>query len=228
MSAELECGRDAAAYVLGALDSDEALAFRLHMAGCEACRDEVDLLESAAAALPMMVPQYPVPGTLRSNVMHEVRRDAMLHQASARSAPARPRRFALNLPGPAVAALGALLVMAMVTLYLSSRSAGTQVIRARTAWAPGAAVVELTGGHGELLVKGMPAPPAGKVYEVWVEHGSRSPSPTDALFDVNSAGEAAVDVPGRLGSQDSVLVTAEPAGGARVPTLPILIAARVT
>jgi hypothetical protein len=126
-----------------------------------------------------------------------------------------------------LAALGALLVLAVVTVVLTNQPAGTRVIRAQTAWSPGGATVELTGSRGELLVEGMPAPAAGKVYEVWVEHGRQAPAPTDALFDVNDAGKAAVDVPVALSSADTVLVTAEPAGGATVPTLPVLIQARL-
>ena len=36
-----DCGADAAAYVLGALEPGEVEAFRAHMATCVVCRDEV-------------------------------------------------------------------------------------------------------------------------------------------------------------------------------------------
>jgi anti-sigma-K factor RskA len=230
MGTELECGRDAAAYVLGALDESEALAFRLHMAQCAACREEVDLLQSAAAGLPMMVPQQPPPGTLKAAVMNEVRRDARRRQLEAQ--PLAARRSARSWLGgpvtrPMLAALGALLVLAVITVVVTNKPAGTRVIRAQAAWSHGGAAVKLTGSRGELLVEGMPAPAPGKVYEVWVAHGRHAPAPTDALFDVNDAGEAAVDVPVALTSADTVLVTAEPAGGATVPTPPVLIQARL-
>ena len=45
MSESHECGGDAAAYVLGALEPDEVEAFRLHMASCVVCRDEVAAFE---------------------------------------------------------------------------------------------------------------------------------------------------------------------------------------
>jgi hypothetical protein len=88
--------------------------------------------------------------------------------------------------------------------------------------------MELTGQRGELLIKNMPAPPKGKVYEVWIKRGTAAPAPTEALFDVNHAGRAVVDVPASLQSGDAVLVTAEPAGGALTPTPPVLIAAEVS
>jgi anti-sigma-K factor RskA len=225
MGTELDCGRDAAAYVLGALDENEAIAFRAHMASCAACREEVDLLQSAASALPMMVPQYQPPGTLRSSVMNQVRSEARRPAAAPATQRGGRKWLARPVPKPVLVALGALLVVAVVTIVLSNRTAGTRYIPAKTAWRSGGAAVKLNSGHGELLVQGMPAPPAGKVYEVWVQHGHRAPSPTDALFDVNSSGQAAVEVPGRLSNRDTVLVTAEPAGGARVPTPPVVIVA---
>lgn len=227
MGAELDCGRDAAAYVLGALDDNEAIAFRHHMATCAACREEVELLESAANALPMMVPQYQPPGTLRASVMDEVRREARRPPAAPATARGSRTWLARPVPKPVLVALGALAVLAVITILLSRGPAttGTQYIRAATAWRGGGAVVALDGGSGELLVKGMPAPSAGKVYEVWVQHGHSSPSPTDALFDVNKLGEAAVEVPGKLSKSDTVMVTAEPAGGSLVPTPPAVIVA---
>jgi anti-sigma-K factor RskA len=227
MGAELDCGRDAAAYVLGALDDNEAIAFRHHMATCATCREEVELLESAANALPMMVPQYQPPSTLRTSVMDEVRRDARRPAAAPAAARTSRSFLARPVPKPVLVALGALAVLAVITVLLSRgpSTSGTQYVRASTAWRGGGAVVALNGSTGQLLVKGMPAPPAGKVYEVWVQHGHGSPSPTDALFDVNKLGEAAVDVPGKLSSNDTVMVTAEPAGGSLVPTPPAVIVA---
>jgi anti-sigma factor RsiW len=227
MGTDLDCGKDAAAYVLGALDDPEATAFRRHLASCEACREEVDLLESAATALPLMVPQYHAPATLRQSVMDEVRRDAR-EPAKPRAVPRRlggRTWLARPVPKPILVGLGGLLVIAVITVVLSRGPSGTQYFRGRTAWRGARAAVQLNGSRGVLLVEGMPSPPAGKVYEVWVEHGRNAPSPTDALFDVNARGEAAVDVPGQLSSDDTVLVTAEPDGGTLVPTLPVVVAA---
>jgi hypothetical protein len=176
-----------------------------------------------------MVPTLVVPGTLRKSVMDEVRRDARLRNVPVAAKPsAARRRLARPVPRPLLIALGALLVVAVVTVGLTNRSASTRLIPASTAFAPGKAAVELTGARGVLVVAGMPSPPAGKVYEVWIEHGNKAPEPTDALFDVNTRGQAEVAVPGPLRSGDKVLVTAEPPGGASVPTLPLLIEAKLT
>lgn len=225
MNLERECGSDAAAYVLGALDDGELVVFRQHLSSCPACREEVELLESAVDALPLMVPQVNPPATLRANVMAEVRRDGRQRSPS-QARPSRSRRWLLApVPKAALAGVGALLVAAVITLVLTNESASTQLIRARTAWRAGGAVVKVSGNHGELLVEGMPAPPAGKVYEVWLERGRGKPAPTTALFDVDSSGQAGVTVPGDLKGVSKLLVTAEPAGGSQVPTSsPVVIA----
>ncbi len=54
------------------------------------------------------------------------------------------------------------------------------------------------------------------------------PLPTDALFTVSAAGAASVGVPGGVSGVREVMVTSEPLGGSRVPTLPALIVARVS
>jgi len=228
MGTDLDCEQDAAAYVLGALDDVAAAAFRRHMADCAACREEVDLLESAATALPLMVPQYHPPAALRDPVMDEARRD-LRRPAPGPSTTRKPTqtRLARPVPKPMLVGLGGLLVLAVITLVLTRRPSGPQYFPGRTAWSSAIAAVELSGDRGALLVKGIPEPPAGKVYEVWVEHGRDVPMATDVLFDVNARGEAAVDIPERLSNGDAVLVTEERTGGTLVPTLPAVIVAPV-
>ena len=87
------------------------------------------------------------------------------------------------------------------------------------------ASLRITGSRGELIVSRMPAPPAGKVYEVWLGRPNGAPTPTNALFSVSSRGAAEVDVPGNLHDVSQVMVTPEPAGGSRVPThAPVVVA----
>jgi hypothetical protein len=95
--------------------------------------------------------------------------------------------------------------------------------------APGAAAhVRVTSDGAKLVVSGMPAPPAGRVYQVWLRHGAgTTPKPTDALFSVSRHGDATVDVPGELDGVDAVLVTDEPDGGSRLPTRAPVITARL-
>jgi anti-sigma-K factor RskA len=222
-----DCGMDAGAYVLGALDGDEAVAFRRHLMTCATCREEVDTLESAVAALPLMAPQIEAPPTLKRRVMAEVNADAkrlraVEGEAGARQATRRGRSRGGWRPRPA--AMLALAAAIALTVFISFKSPSTQIYQAAVAWHPGNAVLQVNNGKGQLLVTGMPAPPEGKVYEVWLEKGTGAPIPTAALFEVTSEGKAQVAVPS-LDGVKKVLVTAERDGGSKVPTSnPVLVA----
>jgi hypothetical protein len=74
------------------------------------------------------------------------------------------------------------------------------------------------GSRAELHVSRMPEPPAGKVYEVWVNRPGAAPRSTDALFTVTSVGDGTIEVPGGLRGVSSVMVTREPRGGSSTPT----------
>jgi hypothetical protein len=79
-----------------------------------------------------------------------------------------------------------------------------------------------------LVVHHFSPPPAGQIYEVWLKHANRAPSPTSALFSVTAKGDGDIDVPGNLHGVAQVMVTAEPAGGSRVPTHPAVILANLS
>jgi hypothetical protein len=102
----------------------------------------------------------------------------------------------------------------------------TRTVQAQVTGSNGAAFVVLrSGGVATLRVKGLPAPPRGYVYEVWLlRRGATAPSPTDALFSVNHQGSGRVALPSVSGVKD-VLVTAEPDGGSKAPTSNPIISA---
>jgi hypothetical protein len=110
--------------------------------------------------------------------------------------------------------------------FSSSSSVRTEVIHAVVV-APGhhaTAELRKVGSRLELVVVGMPAPPPGRIYEVWLEHGAAAPLPTDALFSVTKAGSGSVSVPGDLQGVSKVLVTDEPLGGSLKPTrTPVIV-----
>jgi hypothetical protein len=83
------------------------------------------------------------------------------------------------------------------------------------------------GTSAELVVSGMPEPPIGEVYEVWLNHASGRPRPTDALFTVTSTGDGTVEVPGTLHGVREVMVTSEPLGGSSSPTSAAVLRLRV-
>jgi anti-sigma-K factor RskA len=224
---ETACGHDAAAYVLGALDPGEVEQFRRHLQGCIVCRDEVAALGTVVEALPMAAPQLAVNRSLRRRVMADVR--------AARRATAQERvrgaAFSSRGGGFRAVLVGAVAVLAAIAAVLagvqlsSQGSNGTRVVRATVTALSASAVVQVEAGRAQLIVRRMPAPPAGEIYEVWLKRGARAPTATSALFGVTSDGSAAVDVPGDLGGVSEVLVTPERLGGSRRPThAPVIIA----
>ena len=91
MPGKHDCGADAAAYVLGALEPEEAEAFGRHLATCVVCRDEVAAFEHTANALAMAPPQHPAPRGLKRRVMRAVRES----DAEAQAAPVRRSVFSV-------------------------------------------------------------------------------------------------------------------------------------
>jgi hypothetical protein len=102
------------------------------------------------------------------------------------------------------------------------------VIRASVIGSPGTAQLRVAAGSAELVVRRLPRPPSGEIYEVWLQRPGRAPSPTSALFSVTATGAADVGVPGNLHGVVRVMVTVEPDGGSRVPTHPPLIVANLS
>jgi hypothetical protein len=84
-----------------------------------------------------------------------------------------------------------------------------------------------TGDAVELRVTNMPAPPAGRVYQVWLQRDGRAPEP-DAVFTVDRMGRGSVGVLGDVKGAAKVLVTDEPRGGSDVPTRQPVVAGRLS
>jgi anti-sigma-K factor RskA len=231
MSETYECKGDAAAYVLGSLEPDEAEAFRRHLASCVVCRDELAAFQQAVDVLPMAAPQYPLPRGLRRRVLRELRAERRATQTGAGRRRAAPSLFGIPVRRPALA-LGVVLCAALATVggveLASSGSSGVRIIQASVSGSAGHAQLRLSRGGAELIVSNLPPPPLGHVYEVWLTRGQRPPSPTNVLFSVTSRGSGNVGVPGDLRGVSEVLVTPEPAGGSRAPTHAPVIVARLT
>ena len=98
-----------AAYALGALDAEEALAFEAHLSGCPACREELARYRETVAALAEAVPEASPPPHVRERVLEGARagRPEVTAPSAAGARPSpRPRlRFALAAAA-AMAAVG--------------------------------------------------------------------------------------------------------------------------
>jgi hypothetical protein len=213
---EHECGADVAAYALGALDEAEAEAFRRHLETCTVCREELASFQQVVDELPLAAPRHRAPAAVRRKVMREVAADA--RRAGRPAPPSGLARGGWLLPRP-VLALGAALLIAVGVFVAvqSGSSGGTRVIEGKVV-GPGSAQLHIAHGRGSLVLREFSPPPTGKIYEVWVQRGTRAPSPTSALFSVTSSGSADVDVPGSLRGVSTVMVTPEPPGGSAQPT----------
>lgn len=229
---DLTCAHssDAAAYVLGALEEGAAERYREHIVECASCRHEVADLQLVADQLPVTAPPAPAPDALRARIMATVRSEAELLQAAGHEADRPPRlagrwRSPLALSGAAAAiAVGAALAFAIVVGIGSGGREHVTTAQHISASAVGAqATLRQRDGRAELTVSGMPQPPLGKIYEVWLSRGAGSAEPTDALFGVTSRGRGSVAVPRSLHGVKEVMVTSEPLGGSAKPTSPPLI-----
>jgi hypothetical protein len=219
MTTDRECGGDVAAYVLSALEPEEAEAFRRHMAACAICHDEVAALAAVAQTLPMAAPRLKPPRALRRRVMRAVRADAAAAVRRRRVPRARPAlASAVAVVAAAAAVVGG--------IELSSGGSATRVIQAQVIGSAGSARLRLKDGTAELVVSHFPPPPPGRIYEVWLQRPGRL-SPANVLFDVTRAGTGDVAVPGDMHGVSALLVTPEPDGGSRAPTHTPVIVARL-
>ncbi|QEC50054.1 hypothetical protein FSW04_22415 [Baekduia soli] len=231
---------DAGAWVLFALPEADEPAYRAHLETCAECRAEVARLQAVADVLPMAAPQMVPPPDLKGRIMAVVESEARLLRASGpeadrvpvpQRAPGAWRRILAPLgrlrPLPAVALASAVLAVGVVLGVVLSGGDDTVT---HTGFGPRGSQVALVvkGDHGEFDLRGVPAPPAGRVYQVWLVSGNARPRPAHALFNVRSDGRARVEIPDSLKGTDRVLVTAEPSGGSTQPTSDPVIGATLT
>jgi anti-sigma factor RsiW len=230
-----------AAYLLGALADADRAQFEAHVADCPACHDDVVALRTVVDALPTAAAPVAPPSELRARLMATVHAEADLLEAAGPSAdgPRRARRRTGAWVGRPVALAGSVAALALAGLLgfglgtATDDDATRTIVKVRTvqaqvdaAAAPGGtAHVVLRSGVATLRVTGLPSPPRGYVYEVWLKRrGVDAPAPTDSLFSVDRRGSGRVALPS-VRDVEAVLVTAEPDGGSPAPTSEPLISA---
>ena len=92
----------------------------------------------------------------------------------------------------------------------------------------GTATVSISSSKNAVVVRmnGVPAPPAGKVYQMWLIPKDGSDPVSQGLMDAQALSHPAV-VSG-IASAASIGITVEPVGGSKKPTLPTVAAAPLT
>jgi anti-sigma-K factor RskA len=205
-----------ASWLLGALPEDEAEGFRRHLDQCAVCQEDAAALQVAVDALPASPEPRTPPPALKERIMAIV-------ESEAPQPARRPRRswFGGLSWRPALAIGLAALAIGFVAAE-ALQSGGTRTITAQVQ--NGSAKLEVEDGHGRLVASKLPAPPSGRVYQVWLDKGGRTPEPTDVLFVPSADGSASADVPSVDGVK-RVMVTDEPPGGSRTPTGKVLLTA---
>jgi anti-sigma-K factor RskA len=217
-----------AGYALDALDPQERGRFEEHLAGCDACREELQGFWRTAGALAVASGGPAPPPALRGRI---------LEAARAERQPARPQRTSwrerLFRPMPAFAAAAAALAVGLGfwSLSLSRTLDDTRAREAaeRRAVAilsdPRSRSVPVSGADGRLVVSrtgtaalvlsGLDPAPAGKTYEIWVIEGG-APKPA-GLFD-GADTRTVLPLTRPVPEGAVVAVTLEPAGGVEEPT----------
>jgi anti-sigma-K factor RskA len=202
---------DLEAYVLGALEPSEADAFEAHFGQCSACRDGVASYGGvlrALRALPVVAPP-PLP---------------------------RVRRVPLGW-------LAAIAAAAIVGIAVGQRTVGAradgdvvaiaEMIAAQSRAvalagpaARGTAIVGSGGLRTAFVVSGLPPPPPGRGYQVWVRGASvRSPGMLHRTGDGLEVLVVAGDV---LAGAQRIGITIEPAGGSPARTGPAQVTGKVS
>lgn len=206
-----------AAWVLGALDADEAEAFQRHLAHCEQCRTDLNWLRPAVDAIPASVTQQAPPPRLRGRLLATVRTEARR---------AKRERYGSTLPSwipipaPALAALGAAaLIGAGVAGYALRGGDESSTIGVQASGPAHDATAELVveGDSGTLHAEDMPPLHRDQVFQAWIqEEGERRLRPS-TVFIAERDGTATATMVG-LDDAERVMVTREPNDGSTEPS----------
>jgi hypothetical protein len=199
------------AYALGALEPAETRELEEHLARCERCSERLRWLQPAVDVLPAAVEQHEPSPALRRRVLATVREEARATRGERR---AWWRGGPLTFRARPALALGAaaLLVAGAIGYGLNSTGDGEGEPP------PIQASVELAGGEAVLRVSSLPEPQGEEVYQAWFRVGNRfRPSVT---FTPDDRGVAVAELGDPPRGAEEVLVTREPEGPSRTPTLP--------
>jgi anti-sigma factor RsiW len=233
------------AYALDALDALERAAVEAHLSGCEACRAELRVLYRVADGIGLEATPVSPPASLKTRVLGSIPARAtdsldawrQLPRAAQPSPEAgRRRSWLMPLAAAAAVALAAWSlqyanslrmenerlqqvqrVMAApdvlrVELKTQTQIAGAQ---ARAFWSRSAGLV--------LVAEGLPALPAGRVYQLWTITGTAATSAGLLTPQVDGTAVLALPVSPDAPRPDAFGVTIEPTGGSTAPTLPIVM-----
>jgi anti-sigma-K factor RskA len=201
----------AALRAIDALETHEAAIIDEHMAECAECRAEFARSRSAGTALAFST-AAPPPAALRARVLASAVKIRRI----------RPWYRQVTVQAGLAAAI---ILIVAGSWFAAHRPAPTlEAIAKCTATGLDCGTVVASDGVIRLDARGLPAPPAGKVYQAWIIHPNAKPVP-EPTFSVSTTGEGAVAMNAQAGKGDVIAVTVEPVGGSAAPTTkPLLVA----
>jgi len=231
-----------AAYALGSCDQEEREIVEAHLVACPGCRALAARLSQAADTLPLAVEPVRPPARLRARILasaaagrtpedDESPARILTFPVRAERPPGAWRRFPLQWAAVAVlavvlAALGSwnvVLNQALNAPPVRHAMVGTGSLASASGTVTefehqDAAIVSLTG---------MPQPPSGKVYELWLIDASGRPTRA-GTFIPSADGTAQVGVDRPLAGIKTVAITREDGpSGVEIPTGKVELAVRI-
>jgi anti-sigma-K factor RskA len=212
------------AYAVDAVDDIERASFERHLAGCPTCRAEVASLREASAVLADDATTAP-PAALRDAVLSGITRVRPLPPVTV-GGPVHRRKWFPALVAAVVLALvgvGGAVWQPWRDDASQTLSATDQVLQDPEAQQVSqtlpngatATVVRSPKEHRAVLVtEDLPEPPAGKVYQLWLQTPSEDMVPAGLM----PAGGSSALLDGNADDAIGVGLSLEPAGGSEQPT----------
>jgi hypothetical protein len=249
-------------YAMDAVTAAEGASFAAHLGDCEQCREDVREMREATARLGLAAAVRPRP-ELREQTIRAAYRTSQLGPFAANEVEPRGeatvaslaaatrrsrsgRRLALRLPGAAVLAVAAVLVVVAAVLGGMTNSAMEQLhhsqqrehMIAAVLNAPDAVMLTArisTGGNATVVMShreraavltahGLAALPSTEAYEIWLM-GPTGPRSAGMLKPL-AGGMAGPAIVIGLRSGDMIALTIEPASGSRTPTSVLVVVFR--
>ncbi|MGC4772613.1 anti-sigma factor [Micromonospora sp. DT44] len=225
----------AGAYALNAVDDLERAAFERHLADCESCRLEVTELRETVARLADDTVVEAVPQGLRERTLVQAARTPQVRAAAAGDSATRQagrwRRLTVAAAAAVLVAGGASAATWAVTNdRVSDERASSEQARQiaavldapdaqvfeRSLQPDGAATVVVSRGRdrGVVLLRDLPEPGPGRIYELWLIRGSE-PRKVGRLAEGVRASTAVI---GPVADAGTFGVSNEPVGGSVAPT----------
>lgn len=195
----------------------------------------VDLFDRIMAKLPAqesLPPQETAPTVVPSVIAPTPEPLDELAQARQRRAERKPSATRRWLVGVAAAAAIALGGVGVGSYIADQNDPLNQVVRATdmreasvNVTGGGTATVRISSSHNAAVVemKDVPAPPSGKVYQMWLIPKDGSAAVSQGLMDAEALSKPAI-VNG-IATASAIGITVEPVGGSQSPTFPVVAAA---